>query len=98
MDTLSPVLPKLSKLKVNGHPITLPEVIIAKDQPEFRPIPAIVTSGKIVMRWHLGFRERLRVLWSGDLWHTILCGDSYSMQPVMMQTEEPGLMEIERGA
>ncbi len=59
-------------------PIEFPEqnVVFAKDQPEYMPLPAFVDRssprGEVVSCWKLSFRERLRLLFSGRLWVCLL--------------------------
>lgn len=61
MTPISPVL-------LNNQ-FDLPETVFAKDQPKYLPLPAIVTSdGCVTSRWQLSWRERLKVLWTGNLW------------------------------
>jgi len=55
----SPVIPGFEK----------EEVVFAKDQPEYVPLPAIRCSdGEVISRWRLGWRERLKILWTGSLY------------------------------
>lgn len=45
--------------------------IFAKDQPQYRPLPALVKpgpEGEVVSCWGLSFRERMRVLFTGRIW------------------------------
>lgn len=61
MRPVSPIIPGLE----------LPEVVYAKDQPEYIPLPvykAPDSCGTVTSRWKLTWRERLRVLWYGDLY------------------------------
>ena len=63
MIPVSPIIP--------GHETN--EVIYAKDQPEYIPLPALrVDKDCILTRWRLTWRERLRVLWTGDLYLYVL--------------------------
>lgn len=74
--------------------IEFPEqnVIYAKDQPEYRPLPAHRyaddPTGAIVCCWRLTWRERLRVLFSGVIWHQILTFRQ-SLQPQLLTVEKP---------
>lgn len=58
--------------------IEFPEqtVVIAKDQPEYRPLPAFQFAndpeGKLACCWQLTWRERFKLLFTGKLWHQIL--------------------------
>ena len=45
------------------------EVIYDKDQPEYKPLPALrADNGIAVSRWKLSFKERLQVLLTGNLY------------------------------
>jgi hypothetical protein len=64
MNPVSPVFPKTKGLH---------EVVYAADQPEYLPLPAHRDNyGTVTARWHMSWRERLRVLFSGDIWLSIL--------------------------
>jgi len=46
-------------------------VIYAKDQPEYRPLPALKLQeeeGRVISCWRLGFWERIKLLFTGRLW------------------------------
>jgi len=83
MMPVSPVIPKAD----------LSEIIFAKDQPEFQPLPAYRTQdGTVLTRWKLTLKERLRVLVSGDIYHwQMTCG--YALQPILLQVEKPLIAE-----
>ena len=75
--------------------IEFPEqtVVIAKDQPQYRPLPAYQyrdEQGTIVCCWKLSFWERVRVLFTGKLWHTILTFNS-PLQPQLLETHKPDM-------
>lgn len=66
-----------------------PDVIIAKDQPEYLPLPAIVLEdGTVITRWHFSLWERLRLLLFGDLWLSVLTFN-HPLQPVRLETKCP---------
>lgn len=66
-------------------------VVFAKNQPEYRPLPAHVASdGTVTCCWRLGWRGRLRVLWTGNLWHQIATFGQ-SLQPQLLLTHKPEL-------
>lgn len=72
----------------------IPEVIYAKDQPEYLPLPTIHrTNGEVLSRWKLTWRERLRILWTGNLYLTV-CTFNNPLQPLRPSTphwwNEPG--------
>jgi hypothetical protein len=74
--------------------IDFPEVtqVIAKDQPEYRPLPAYRYAndpqGRIVCCWKLTWRERFEVLFGGVVWHQILTFNK-PLQPQLLATEKP---------
>jgi hypothetical protein len=81
---MEPVSPVLLNNECN-----LAEVIFAKDQPQYRPLPAIVTSdGYVTTRWKFTFRERLRILFGGSLYLQQLTFND-PLQPQLPSTKEP---------
>jgi hypothetical protein len=74
--------------------IEFPEqtTVIAKDQPEYHPLPAHRfkndRQGRIAFCWQLTWRERLIVLFAGKLWHQVLTFNG-PLQPQMMTVEKP---------
>lgn len=74
--------------------IPFPEqtVVIAKDQPEYQPLPAFQfahdPTGRIACCWQLTFRERLKLLFTGRLWHIIMAFHQ-PLQPQLLQLEKP---------
>ncbi len=65
----------------------------AKNQPEYMPLPAVVSGyGRVTTRWRLTWRERLRLLLRGDLWLQVLTFN-HPLQPIKLLTEEPGVEE-----
>ena len=50
-------------------------VVFAKNQPEYRPVPALKldsSNGEVVSCWKMSFKERLRVLFLGRIWVSLL--------------------------
>lgn len=48
--------------------------IAAKDQPEYRPLPAMVKPGphgEVVSCWGLSFAERIKILFTGRIWMSL---------------------------
>lgn len=46
-------------------------IIFAKDQPEYLPLPAFRNDGpmgEVISCWNLSFKERLKILFTGKLW------------------------------
>lgn len=70
------------------HPsIKLKEVIYAKDQPEYIPLPAYKwKDGTVVSRWKLSWKERLQILFSGNLFLAIKTYNN-PLQPVLISSE-----------
>jgi hypothetical protein len=58
-------------------PIKFPEanVTFAKDQPEYQQLPALrydTQHGEVVSCWRLSWKERLRVLFGGKVWLSLM--------------------------
>ena len=69
------------------------EVVFAKDQPEYLPLPAAVESnGRVTTRWKLTWRERFKLFFTGDLWLEVLTFNR-PLQPVKLSVEEPALKD-----
>jgi hypothetical protein len=73
--------------------VSFPEqtVVIAKHQPQYRPLPAHEygdDEGRIVCCWSLSWRERLKLLWTGRIWHHILTFH-YPLQPQLLDVTKP---------
>jgi hypothetical protein len=67
------------------------DAIYAKDQPEYIPLPAhrvADSRGTVVTRWRVSFAERLRILFYGDIWLTLLTFHQ-PLQPVMLDARCP---------
>lgn len=75
-------------------PIEFPEqdVIIAKDQPEYIPLPAHIDyeHGAVTFCWKLSLRERIKLLLDGRLWHTVLTFRQ-PLQPQLLSVDKPVL-------
>lgn len=66
-------------------------LIIAKDQPEYLPLPAHVThDGIVTCCWRLTWRERIKVLLSGRIWHRVMTLKR-PLQPQAISTVRPML-------
>ena len=67
-------------------------VIIAEDQPEYLPLPAYRFpddfQGRIVCCWTLNWRERIKVLWKGQVWHQVLTFNQ-RLQPQLLSVDKP---------
>lgn len=84
MTPVSPVLP--------SQPNTLPlEIVFAKDQPEYRPLPVIrCDDGTVISRWRLTWWERLTVLCRGSFYFRQLTFNG-PLQPQLPSIDEPRL-------
>ncbi len=91
MRPMSPVLP--------SQPITREsEIVFAKDQAEYRQLPAIRTSeGTVISRWRLTWRERLNVLLYGNVFLQQLTFNA-PLQPQLPTVEEPRVFVDEDNA
>lgn len=69
-------------------------VVIAKDQPQYLPLPAYRFAndpeGRIVCCWRLTWRERLAVLLRGTIWHQVLTFNA-PLQPQLLATDKPDM-------
>ncbi len=64
-------------------------VVIARDQPQYNPMPAHVDiAGVVTCQWKLSWRERAKVLFSGRIWHQIHTFGS-AIQPQRLDTNKP---------
>lgn len=78
--------------------VSFPEqtVVIAKDQPEYFPVPAHRFNdeeGRIAFCWSLSWRERLGVLFAGTIWHQVLTFNR-PLQPQKLTVEKPEMESI----
>ena len=69
-------------------------VVIAKDQPQYNPLPAYKfkddPQGRIACCWSLSLRERIAVLFGGRIWHQILTFNQ-PLQPQLLSIDKPVL-------
>lgn len=65
------------------------EVVYAKDQPEYIPLPAHRTEdGQVTTRWKLSFLERIKVLFKGNIYLQVLTFNN-PLQPIRIGTDIP---------
>ena len=70
----------------------------AKDQPEYKPLPAFVDKGpmgEVVTCWKLTFRERLRVLFKGEIW-LVICSFHQPLSPSLLSTKKEDVIETKK--
>lgn len=67
-------------------------LVIAKNQPQYRPLPAYRKpqdpEGRVICCWSLTWRERLRLLFTGRIWHHILTFNG-PLQPQLLELDKP---------
>lgn len=66
-------------------------VIFAKNQPEYIPLPAYRDNkygGRIFHCWKLSFKERFKILFTGKLWINVL-NFKQAPQPIKPMVENP---------
>jgi hypothetical protein len=67
----------------------LPVTKFAENQQEYITLPAWVgPDGMVVTRWSLSWAERLRILFGGSLWLSVLTFNK-PLQPVKLTAECP---------
>jgi hypothetical protein len=50
-------------------------VVFAKDQPEYLPLPALKIDsliGEVVSCWKLSFKERVKIVFTGKVWLSLM--------------------------
>jgi hypothetical protein len=50
-------------------------VVFAKDQPEYQPLPALrldTPEGQVISCWKMSIWERLKVLFTGNVWVSLM--------------------------
>lgn len=70
----------------------LPVTVLAKDQPEYTPLPAFIdhegNEGLVLTRWNLTWKERLKVLFGASLYHHQLAFHM-PVQPILLTLDKP---------
>ena len=67
------------------------EVLLAENQPEYIALPSIISAGLggvVTTRWRFTWKERLQLLWSGNLWLQQMTFHR-NIQPVKIVTVQP---------
>ncbi len=78
MRSISPVIPGMD----------LEETVFAKHQPQYNPLPAVMVDGRVISRWKLTWRERFKLLVTGNLWLTLLTFGQ-PLQPILIEIDSP---------
>ncbi len=58
-------------------------VVFAKDQPQYKQLPANVCAGKVETKWALTWKERITLLLTGNMYLTVMTFDQ-QLQPIRM--------------
>jgi hypothetical protein len=77
--------------------LDLPLSVFGADQLEYQPLPAYPCQDDertVISRWKLTWSERLRILWTGNIWLSLLTF-GHPIQPSMLSVEPP--IEVKRG-
>jgi hypothetical protein len=69
------------------------DVVYAKDQPEYLPLPAhkfdnADGQGRIACCWKMTIKERIKVLFTGIIWHEVLTFNA-PLQPQLLSVNKP---------
>lgn len=76
--------------------VDLPVTVYAETQPEYQNFPLFkYPDGDVLSRWKLTLRERLTVLFTGNI-YLFVSTFHHPLQPVMLQTNKPD-MHDEKG-
>ena len=71
-------------------------VTFAENQEEYSPLPAFRDSnGVVVTCWKLSFKERILMLFKGELWHSTMTFNS-PLQPLFMSVQKSDVLIYER--
>lgn len=63
-------------------------VVFAKYQPEYQPLPALkldTPQGEVISCWQMSFKERIKVLFTGKVWLSF-CSFNKPLTPSYMST------------
>jgi len=71
-------------------------ITFAKDQPEYLPLQAYIDSeGRVVTCWKLSIREKIKLLFTGIIWHDTLTFNN-PLQPVFMAVNKDDIFVSEK--
>ncbi len=83
---MTPVTPVIPDKKLR-------EFTFAEHQDQYENLPTYKyddAEGTVLSRWKLSWRERLRILFTGDMYLRVMTFNR-PLQPVMLQVEKPDL-------
>lgn len=64
--------------------------VIAKNQQEYRNLPAYYAQGRVTTFWKPSIWDRIRMVFGGGIWLQVLTFGN-PLQPLMMATEKPNI-------
>jgi len=90
MQAIKPTLPSLPDVLVVTFAASQ-VVTFAANQPPYKPLPGVLErDGRLTTRWKLTWRERFKILRTGDLWLQVLTFNR-PVQPVKLLVDEPSI-------
>lgn len=70
--------------------------IIAKNQKEYQPLPAMIRKdGAVISCWSLSFKERVKVLFTGKVWMALMMFGEPTT-PSLLTVTKTDLIEIDK--
>lgn len=71
-------------------PIPFPgsNAVFGANQPEYLPLPALAEPGQVTACWGMSFRERLKLLFTGQVWQEVLTFGK-PLQPTKLSVDRP---------
>lgn len=72
-------------------------VIFAKDQPEYLPLPAFKNKserGEVITCHSLSFKERLKILFKGEIWLSMMTFNR-PLTPIFMSVDKRDVLQSE---
>ena len=70
-------------------------VLLGNEQPEYLSLPAFKkdsSQGDVITCWNLSFKERLRILFKGEIWLHVLTFNN-SFPPIFLTTLKEDIFE-----
>lgn len=66
--------------------------VIAKDQPQYKPLPAMIENGRVLTCWQPNEKDKQAIAEGKPIWLWILTHNQ-PLQPLSMTTENPFVNE-----
>jgi len=74
----------MKPIKFKGH-----NLVVAKDQSEYQQLPVHRSDdGTLISCWSLTWRERIKLLFTGRLWHSVMTFNQ-PLQPQLLSVDNP---------